>query len=80
MDIVEAAQARGHEVTLFNRGKNKPGLFPEGEKLRGDRDGDLTALEGRKWDAVIDPSGYVRNKQVFITQQDLQIAYQSRSF
>src|SRR5437763_1253030 len=56
---VEAALARGDEVTLFNRGETNPELFPEAEKLRGDRDGDLSALEGREWDAVIDPSGYV---------------------
>ena len=36
--IVEAALARGHEVTLFNRGETNPDLFPEAEKLRGDRD------------------------------------------
>ncbi len=57
--IVEAALARGHEVTLFNRGKHNPDLFPNVEKLRGDRDGDLAALHGRQWDAVIDPSGFV---------------------
>jgi 2'-hydroxyisoflavone reductase len=56
---VEIALARGHEVTLFNRGQTNPELFPEAEKLRGDRDGDLSALEGREWDAVIDPSGFV---------------------
>ncbi len=56
---VEEALARGHEVTLFNRGETSPELFPEAEKLRGDRDGDLAALEGREWDAVIDPSGFV---------------------
>ncbi len=56
---VAEALARGHEVTLFNRGETNPGLFPEAEKLRGDRDGDLSALEGRVWDAVIDPSGFV---------------------
>jgi 2'-hydroxyisoflavone reductase len=56
---VEAAVARGHEVTLFNRGETNPELFPELEKLRGDRDGGLSTLEGREWDAVIDPSGYV---------------------
>ena len=56
---VEAALARGDEVTLFNRGETNPELFPDVEKLRGDRDGDLGALEGREWDAVIDPSGYV---------------------
>ena len=46
-------------MTLFNRGETNPELFPEADKLRGDRDGDLSALEGREWDAVIDPSGYV---------------------
>lgn len=57
--LADAALARGHEVTLFNRGQHNPDLYPQVEKLRGDRDGDLTALEGRRWDAVIDPSGYV---------------------
>jgi len=55
---VEAALARGHEVTLFNRGQTNADLFPEAEKLRGDREQDLSALEGRTWDAVVDPSGY----------------------
>ena len=57
--IVEAAQARGHTITLFNRGKTKPGLFPDVEKLHGDRDGKLEALANRNWDAVVDTSGYV---------------------
>jgi 2'-hydroxyisoflavone reductase len=57
--LVEAALARGHEVTLFNRGQRNPELFPEVEKLRGDRDGNLDALRGRSWDAVVDTSGYV---------------------
>lgn len=66
--IVQYALARGHTVTLFNRGNRNEALFPELEELRGDRDprvGDgLKALEqavaaGRKWDAVIDTSGYV---------------------
>lgn len=57
--IVEAAQARGHVLTLFNRGKTNPGLFPDIEKLHGDRNGDLKSLEGRSWDAVVDTSGYV---------------------
>jgi 2'-hydroxyisoflavone reductase len=56
---VEGALARGHEVTLFNRGETNPGLFPEAERLRGDRTGDLSALGGREWDAVLDPSGYL---------------------
>ncbi|MGH7151312.1 MAG: NAD-dependent epimerase/dehydratase family protein, partial [Planctomycetota bacterium] len=57
--IVEAAKARGWTITLFNRGKTNPHLFPELEKLHGDRNGDLKSLEGREWDAVIDTSGYV---------------------
>ena len=57
--VVEAALAVGHEVTLFNRGRTNPGRIPEAEWLQGDRDGDLTALAGRSWDAVVDPSGYV---------------------
>ena len=56
--ILEAALARGHEPTLFNRGKQNADLFPNVEKLRGDRDGGLSALAGRRWDACIDPSGY----------------------
>ena len=57
--IVEAAQARGHVLTLFNRGKTNPGLFPDVEKLHGDRNGDLKSLEGRQWDSVVDTSGFV---------------------
>lgn len=57
--LVEAARSRGHEVTLFNRGLTDPDLFPDVETLRGDRDGGLEALEGRRWDAVVDTSGYV---------------------
>lgn len=57
--MVDSALERGHEVTLFNRGKRNPDLYTELEQLRGDRDGDLEALKGRRWDAVIDPSGYV---------------------
>jgi 2'-hydroxyisoflavone reductase len=60
--FVNAALARGHTVTLFNRGKTRPELFPNVEKLQGDRDpkkGEgLKALEGRRWDAVLDNSGY----------------------
>ena len=57
--FVDAARARGHKITLFNRGKTHPELFPEVEKLHGDRDGGLGALQGRRWDAVLDTSGYV---------------------
>jgi 2'-hydroxyisoflavone reductase len=57
--VVDAACERGHELTLFNRGQTRPDLFPGVEKLRGDRDGDLTALAGRDFDAVVDTSGRV---------------------
>jgi 2'-hydroxyisoflavone reductase len=57
--LVDAALVRGHEVTLFNRGQHNAGLYPEVEQLRGDRDGGLDALRGRRWDAAIDTSGYV---------------------
>ncbi len=57
--LVEAALARGHEVTLFNRGQHNPDLFPDVEKLRGNRDGDLAVLRGRTWDAVVDTCGYI---------------------
>ena len=55
--LVQAALARGHQVTLFNRGKSNPELFSDLEKLRGDREGDLAALAGQTWDAVIDTCG-----------------------
>lgn len=57
--FVEAAQARGHEVTLFHRGKHGADLFPDVERILGDRDGGLAALDGRTWDAVVDTCGYV---------------------
>jgi len=67
--VVHAGLARGHEFTLFNRGKTNPGLFPNVEQLRGQRRRprpdkpndpaqDLAALQGKKWDAVVDTSGY----------------------
>jgi 2'-hydroxyisoflavone reductase len=56
--IVEAAVARGHEVTLFNRG-NRPAPTGVARELRGDRDSDLSALDEGTWDAVVDTSAYV---------------------
>ena len=53
---VRYARGRGHTVTLFNRGRTNPDLFPEVEKLIGDRNGQLDALRGRSWDVVIDNS------------------------
>jgi 2'-hydroxyisoflavone reductase len=57
--VVEAALQRAHTVTLFNRGQTRPELFPGVEKLRGDRDGDVDALVGRSFEAVVDTSGFV---------------------
>jgi 2'-hydroxyisoflavone reductase len=57
--VVEAALVRGHEVTLFNRGRTNPELFPEAERIRGDREQDLTALRGRSWDAAIDMATFL---------------------
>jgi 2'-hydroxyisoflavone reductase len=54
----EAALARGHELTLFNRGQSNPDLFPGATHVRGDRDGGLDALGNAGWDVVIDTCGY----------------------
>jgi 2'-hydroxyisoflavone reductase len=62
---VERALARGHRITLFNRGRSAPGLYGDRvEVLIGNRDTridqGLSALQGgRRWDAVIDNSGYL---------------------
>jgi 2'-hydroxyisoflavone reductase len=57
--IVEQARRRGHELTLFNRGRTDPTHVPGVEQIHGDREHDLSLLEGRSWDAVIDTSGYL---------------------
>jgi 2'-hydroxyisoflavone reductase len=57
--MVHEALRRGHEISLFNRGRTNRTLFPDLELLVGDRDNGLDALIGRKWDAVVDNSGYV---------------------
>lgn len=58
--IVEQALSRGDDVTLFSRGRTGTALFPDVPRLVGDRDsGDLAALAGTSWDALIDVSAYV---------------------
>ncbi|HMS34754.1 MAG TPA: NAD-dependent epimerase/dehydratase family protein [Ignavibacteria bacterium] len=59
IQLVNYAQKRNHNVTLFNRGKRNPDIFPDVEKLFGDRNSDLAPLNGRKFDAVIDTCGHV---------------------
>lgn len=60
--LVEALVARGHKVVIFNRGKTKADLFPEIERIKGDRDPSkdegVKGLEGRKFDLVFDDTGY----------------------
>ena len=56
--LVETALARGHEITLFHRGKHNPELYPEVERILGDRNTDIDRLDGRTWDAAIDTCGY----------------------
>jgi 2'-hydroxyisoflavone reductase len=56
---LQSALARGHRVTVFNRGRSRT-RWPEGvEVLSGDRSTDVSALATRHWDAVIDTCGYV---------------------
>jgi 2'-hydroxyisoflavone reductase len=57
--LAEAALARGHGVTLFNRGRHAAEPIAGAESLIGDRDGALDVLRGRSWNAVVDTSGYV---------------------
>ncbi|HUP84661.1 MAG TPA: SDR family oxidoreductase [Acidimicrobiales bacterium] len=57
--ITDAALDAGHDVTLFNRGRTNAGGFPDAARLVGDREsGDLTALAGGEWDAVVDVNAY----------------------
>lgn len=56
--ITEAALAAGHEVTLFNRGRTSPDLFPQARRLVGDRDSDLSGLADGEWDATVDVCAY----------------------
>lgn len=56
---VRVAMARGHKVTLFNRGKTNPTLFKSLPTIRGDRNTDaINQLKGKKFDVVIDTSAY----------------------
>jgi 2'-hydroxyisoflavone reductase len=57
--LTALALARGWRVTHFNRGRHDPDGVPGVETLIGDRNGQLDALAGGEWDAVIDTSGYV---------------------
>jgi 2'-hydroxyisoflavone reductase len=56
--LAQQALGLGHRVTLLHRGLSGPTLFPEAEHLLADRDKDLSLLDGRRWDAVIDTCAY----------------------
>jgi len=57
--IVDSATARGHQLTLFNRGRTDPSPIAGVEQIHGDREHDVSLLAGREWDVVIDTSGYL---------------------
>jgi len=57
--VADAALEEGHELTFFNRGTTNPELYPDVERIVGDRAAELGDLHGRSWDAVIDTCGYL---------------------
>jgi hypothetical protein len=57
--MTSLALERGHTLTFFNRGKTHTDKFPEIERIKGDRNGQIDGLKDRQWDVVIDNSGYV---------------------
>lgn len=69
--FVEELRAAGHKLTLLNRGRRNPKLFPDVETLIGDRNGQMDAIKGRDWDVVIDNSGYTL-KQVKLSTDILK--------
>ena len=77
--LVDTAIAAGHEVTLFNRGKTNPTLFPNVETIIGDREHDLEKAAGRQWDAAIDVAGYVP-RIVRLSAQSLERAVKKYIF
>jgi 2'-hydroxyisoflavone reductase len=59
LHMTALALERGHTLTFFNRGKTKTDRYPDVERIKGDRNGEIDGLKDREWDAVIDNSGYV---------------------
>jgi 2'-hydroxyisoflavone reductase len=81
--LVTAALARDHEITLFNRGKHPSAALTSVETIYGDRNSDLAKLQGRRWDAVVDTSGYlprtVRASAEFLSHSDVYVFISSLS-
>src|SRR4030095_12956851 len=59
LHLLAAAVARKHEVCLFNRGNHPVPALAQVETIHGDRNANLSKLEGRRWDAVVDTCGLV---------------------
>ncbi len=59
LHMTALALERGHKLTFFNRGKTHTDRYPEIERITGDRNGQIDGLKNRRWDVVIDNSGYV---------------------
>jgi 2'-hydroxyisoflavone reductase len=59
--FVELAIKKGHQITLFNRGKSTPGIFSGIEQFHGSRNDRLSELpiSNRHWDCVLDTCGYM---------------------
>jgi 2'-hydroxyisoflavone reductase len=57
--MVQRALDQGYQVTILTRGRAGRDLFPNVERLVGDRAGDMSVLRGKTWDVCIDNSGYV---------------------
>lgn len=62
--LVDAARARGHTLTLFNRGRQDAAAHPgleqvRGDRTRGDAEGGFAPLRGRQFDAVVDTACYL---------------------
>ena len=74
--LVNSARARGHDLTLFNRGQTNPDLFAHVDQIRGDRETELDLLAARNWDAVIDTCGYFP-RIVRLSAQALQDSVES---
>ena len=77
--LTDLALARGHEVVHFNRGRTSPGLFPDVETVVGDRETDLARLAGRRFDVVVDTSGY-EPATVAISARQLSTATEHYTF
>ncbi|MDQ6732504.1 MAG: hypothetical protein M3Z35_00065, partial [Nitrospirota bacterium] len=56
--LIEAAVTAGHRVTVFGRGSHNPQTPYPADWIVGDREKDLSTLQGREWDVVIDTCGF----------------------